>query len=342
MANIPIKVVTKANSLLNFIKKILFLFYQLLSKYIIFVPMKQQLYLLVSLILLAGCGSKSHQTSESTEESATDNNEYVSDYSPTIDFETDNSTEDTSDTDEVICKAIVDYLNGDDDAVRFMERTKEDLYESTWPEVYCSVEGVLDSPAAFKDLVVKKVGPGQFKYECVCPDHGDRYVDNWTISAYIARDGVVEIEEIKLDATVDSFADLLDKAEWYNTEYGFRVPKFMTPSSDIWVDDAPGSVVRWDYNDICLSCWPMLGAWAVTDYPEVDSYLTEAVKVKCVTNRNNEGSLISGDTDDGRIWYMKKQMIEGRETLHAKVLILIYPGTMQPDVGKLIDVVKGW
>ena len=58
------------------------------------------------------------------------------------------------------------------------------------------VEGMLDSPASFKDLVVRKVGAGLYKYEAVCPDHGDKFVDFTTISAHVARDGVVEIERV--------------------------------------------------------------------------------------------------------------------------------------------------
>ena len=215
--------------------------------------------------------------------------------------------------------------------------------ESSWPEVQCSVEGELDSPASFKDLVVKKVGSGLYKYEAVCPTHGDRFVDFTTISAYVARDGVVEIEGVKWDdAKEETFADLLDKATWVNTEYGFKFPNCMTPSSEIWVDDVPGSFQRWNYEDVCLACWPMLGAWSVGEYPEKDSYLTEDVHVKSITYRGGNGEIFSGNTTDGRIWYMKKKLTKGGEVIHAKILVLLYPKSMQSDVEKLIEVVKRW
>ena len=57
----------------------------------------------------------------------------------------------------------------------------------------------LTLPRISKTLSVKKVGPGLYKYEAVCPDHGDRYVDCCTMSAHVARDGVVEIEGVKWD-----------------------------------------------------------------------------------------------------------------------------------------------
>jgi hypothetical protein len=116
----------------------------------------------------------------------------------------------------------------------------------------------------------------------------------------------------------------------------------MTPSSEIWLDEVPASLYRWNYEDVCLACWPLLGAWAVGEYPEKDCYLTEDVKVANVTYREGNGEIFSGNTTDGRIWYMKKKLTKGGEVTHAKILVLLYPKAMQSDVGKLIEVVKGW
>lgn len=115
-------------------------------------------------------------------------------------------------SDEIVQDAIARFLKGDRTAVRFTERARRDLSESSWPEVQCSVEGTLDSPSSFKNLVVKKVGAGLYKYEAVCPDHGDRYTDFCTLSAYVARDGVVEIEEV----TWDNAANNPDELDSYD------------------------------------------------------------------------------------------------------------------------------
>ena len=295
--------------------------------------MKQTILLISALFLLSGCGSKTAKP-VANDESVAPVDTLVSDVAT--------DTPEPS-SDEVVQNAILKFLKGDKDAVRFTERAKKDLYESTWPEVCCSVEGMLDSPASFKDLVVKKVGPGLYKYEAVCPDHGDRFVDFTTISAYIARDGVVEIEGVTWDdAKEETFADLLNKATWVNTEYGFKFPNCMTPSSEIWLDEVPASLYRWNYEDVCLVCWPLLGTWAVTDYPDTDSYLTEDMHVKSITYRNGDGTVFSGYATDGRIWYMKKKLAKGGEVTHAKILVLLYPKAMQSDVTKLIEVVKGW
>jgi len=296
--------------------------------------MKQTTLLITALFLLSGCGSKTAKPVA--------NDESVAPVDTLISEVTDDTSSEPS-SDEVVQNAIAKILKGDKGAVRFTERAKRDLYESTWPEVCCSIEGLLDSPASFKDLTVKKVGPGLYKYECVCPTHGDKFVDFTTISAYVARDGAVEIEEVAWDdAKEETFADLLSKATWVNTEYGFKFPNCMTPSSEIWLDDVPGSFQRWTYEDVCLACWPLLGAWAVGEYPEKDSYLTEDVKVANVTYRGGNGEIFSGNTTDGRIWYMKKKLTKGGEVTHAKILVLLYPKAMQSDVEKLIEVVKGW
>ncbi len=150
--------------------------------------MRQTLLLLVLASLFAGCGSKTNKPEASSEESIAPIDPVVSEV-----------TETELNPDDVICNAIADFLKGNKEAVHFTKAAKQDLYESSWPEVQCSVEGLLDSPASFKDLVVKKVGEGKYRYECVCPDHGDRYIDCCTISASVGPEGMVMIEHVVWD-----------------------------------------------------------------------------------------------------------------------------------------------
>ena len=152
--------------------------------------MKQTLLLISVLFLLSGCGSKTAKPVASDESVA-----------PVDTLVSDVTTPDPS-SDEIVQNAILKFLKGDKDAVRFTDHARQDLTESSWPEVQCSVDGNLDSPASFKDVTVRKVGPGLYKYECVCPTHDDRYIDCCTISAYIARDEVVVIEGVKWDDAV--------------------------------------------------------------------------------------------------------------------------------------------
>lgn len=98
-------------------------------------------------------------------------------------------------SDSIICSAIKAYLLGDKNAVIMAESAKEDLFESSWPEVFCSVDKMLDAP--WDDLTVRKVGEGMYKYECTCPVHGDKYEDNCTIEADINASGEIVITHVK-------------------------------------------------------------------------------------------------------------------------------------------------
>ena len=180
-----------------------------------FVAMKQNILLLSLLALLTACTGKTAKQTPVTDGAESVNTTDSVIVAPTTEEPT---------SDEVVCKAIADFLGGNQEAVRFTDHARQDLTESSWPEVQCSIDGNLDSPVSFKDLTVRKVGPGLYKYEAVCPDHGDRYIDCCTLSAYVARDGVVEIEAVTWDNTTESLGALIDKATWHDTEFGRPSP----------------------------------------------------------------------------------------------------------------------
>ena len=147
--------------------------------------MKQifSLFILVALLALCSCGGKSQVKVVSQVPADT----------------VDAIAEVSVNADKIICEALQTYLMGDESAVEFSDAAKEDLNESTWPEVQCGVDEFLYSPSEFKDLEVKKVGEGLYKYECVCPEHGDRYVDFCTIQASLSSEDKVIIDHVTWD-----------------------------------------------------------------------------------------------------------------------------------------------
>ena len=145
-----------------------------------------------------------------------------------------------------------------------------------------------------------------------------------------------------LYAQTKSFASQMNKAKWVSTAYGFRHPDFMTESPEVFVDDIPASVNKWVYQDVTMACWPMLGTWAVDNFPAIGSYLTENVTIKSITYKNSKGSIFSGYTNDDRIWYLHKCFIYGQAVTHVKALVVIYPSSKQTSMKKLINVVKNW
>lgn len=137
--------------------------------------MKQ--YFLLSAALLLAAVSCTTNKADSTAEPAVNNEEQVNE--------------------EAICEAICNYYLHKPGAATLSSTARNETYGSSWPEVQCHVDGDLYNPKSFKDHTVRKVGEGQYKFECTCPRHGDKYVDVCTIHASMNEDGTVVIEHVK-------------------------------------------------------------------------------------------------------------------------------------------------
>lgn len=137
-------------------------------------------------------------------------------------------------------------------------------------------------------------------------------------------------------------APSLDDMRWIrNKDYHFSYPQCFTKSEE-FVDDIPADVTTYEYEDIELCLWPLLGNWATftDEYPVEGSVLSTDARISKTTYTSRTG-IYSGYTDDGRIFYMKV-LISGGEVNHAHSLVLIYPKSRQDEVGSLINEVKDW
>lgn len=86
-----------------------------------------------------------------------------------------------------------------------------------------------------------------------------------------------------------------------------------------------------------------MGNWAVDEYPKVGKPVAPDVEIKDVTYRNSNGTLFSGHTIDGRVWYMKKRILDKGVVPHASALVCVYPKSRFPKVEKeLVEIVKNW
>ena len=157
--------------------------------------------------------------------------------------------------------------------------------------------------------------------------------------AQIEEDNVTKASSLP-DET-NSLSDYMEKGHWTSTEGGFKVPAIMNSTPEVFVDEIPASVKEWYHGNVSICYWPLLGVWAVDEYPDIGRYVSKSVKISSITYSNKSGSVFSGYTNDGRIWYMKKR-ISGGEVPHAHILVLIYPKTMTSDLMKLIEEVKAW
>jgi hypothetical protein len=70
--------------------------------------------------------------------------------------------------------------------------------------------------------------------------------------------------------------------------------------------------------------------------------LSSKAKIENITYKQPRLGVYSGYTTDGKVYYLKKKLIEGGEVTHSTVLVLIYPQAYQNEVENLIDVVKDW
>ena len=101
---------------------------------------------------------------------------------------------------EVICTAIRNFLLKKHDAAVLTPSEERDLEESSWPEVFCETDGMLDSPKEWGDVKVWKEKKGHYRFSCVCPRHGETFVDCTTMEAHVSPDGKVYIDHVVWDA----------------------------------------------------------------------------------------------------------------------------------------------
>jgi len=68
----------------------------------------------------------------------------------------------------IICQKLRQWLLGNGE-VTFSKQAEKALYESTWPESGCDIDGTLFNPDEGRDLRVYKLPNGCYKYSVVCP-----------------------------------------------------------------------------------------------------------------------------------------------------------------------------
>ena len=90
-----------------------------------------------------------------------------------------------------------------------------------------------------------------------------------------------------------------------------------------------------------LCYWPLIGSGATLDIPSPGYNISETVCIKNVTYSSKHG-IYSGYADDGRIWYMKKIIYNGGEVVSSKLLVLIYPKSMQSEATPFINIIQNW
>ncbi len=134
----------------------------------------------------------------------------------------------------------------------------------------------------------------------------------------------------------------VSKAWRYHAAGGFNYPS-LYKHSETFVDDVPASVEVFSNGDIQLCYWSLLGTWSTFgEFPEEGVWLSPTERVKNVTYRAQSKGVVSGYTQNGKIYYLQQKIIFGGEVKHSKVLVLIYPKSAKSRVSSLINIVKDW
>ena len=135
--------------------------------------------------------------------------------------------------------------------------------------------------------------------------------------------------------------EAIEKETWVDTQYGFSIPSDWQGGNEIYNDDLYASVITYYKDQMQLCYWPLIGSGATLDIPSPGYNISETVCIKNVTYSSKKG-IYSGYADDGRIWYMKKIIYNGGEVVSSKLLVLIYPKSMQSEATPFINIIQNW
>lgn len=135
--------------------------------------------------------------------------------------------------------------------------------------------------------------------------------------------------------------EAIEKETWVDTPYGFSIPSDWNGGNEIFNDDLCASIITYYKGQMQLCYWPLIGSGATLDIPSPGYNISETVCIKNVTYSSKNG-VYSGYANDGRIWYMKKVIYNGGEVVHSKLLVLIYPKSMQSEATPFINIIKNW
>ena len=138
------------------------------------------------------------------------------------------------------------------------------------------------------------------------------------------------------------FAAKMDKAKWKKSGLGFTYPSFFV-AREVYDDDIPALYYTYSWRKVMLG-YCSLGAWAVVDdnFPNEGQQLIDKVKMKKITYKPRGKGVLSGLTNDGRIFYLKCKPTEGGMVTHLEVLALIYPKSYQKGADVLIKQIANW
>lgn len=146
-------------------------------------------------------------------------------------------------------------------------------------------------------------------------------------------------ENLKGGTDKVTFASILRDADWLDSGYGFKYPDFME-KSETFDGEVPTTFECYTWRSAQLSYF-FAGNWATftENFPVAGCRIAPGTEIREVTYKAEKKGIFSGYVADGRIFYLKRVIVED-EVPHAAVLALIYPKAMQDNMERLIEEVQ--
>lgn len=146
-------------------------------------------------------------------------------------------------------------------------------------------------------------------------------------------------ENLKGGTDKVTFASVLRDADWLDSGYGFKYPDFME-KSETFDGEVPTTFECYTWRSAQLSYF-FAGNWATftENFPVAGCRIAPETEIREVTYSAEKKGIFSGYIADGRIFYLKRVIVED-EVPHAAVLALIYPKAMQDNMERLIEEVQ--
>ena len=167
---------------------------------------------------------------------------------------------------------------------------------------------------------------------------------NQVVSAPPSYNQSAPVSDTKTQSPAEMFDSKINSCRWLrNTSgtYNFNYPDFMSLSS-YFMEDVPADVEVYSWQTVQLAYWPLLGAWAVDSFAESGNWISNNAQISNVTYKLERKGIYSGYTTDGRIYYLKKKILDGGEVPHATVLALIYTEDFRDHMDELTNLVMRW
>lgn len=211
-------------------------------------------------------------------------------------------------------------------------------------------------PAKYNDIIIGDGESGVFLATIADNGGDDGMMPVWYVG-YVDLKGsdtfpeqikkqIQRFDENKEITSPSAFAIAIQKAEWIESEQGFKYPDIMQETRVAVEEYSSIDSYLWGSVELCFFYGP---SWVTYDaengnFPIKGSVIVPNTKIREITYTSKNHNIYSGHLTDGRIFYLKYIIPKAPNAgvIHTSVLSLAFPKEFQKEVEPLIEVVHKW